>query len=510
MASLDLVIIAAYMVGMVAVGFWTQRKATNQEQFLVAGRSVGPLLYSGTLAAIIIGGGATIGGVKLGYTYGISGMWLVSMYGLGMIVMGVVLVPRILKLRLYTIPELLQRRYGASARIAGGIVMGCYDFMIVVVAIIAIGAIAEVMAGVSRTQAILLCSAVMIGYSVLGGMWALTATDIVQFAIKTVGILFILLPFAIIRAGGLAGMQQNLPTGFFSMSHIGWDKIASFVTLYFLGILIGQDGWQRVFTARSVSVADGTSETTRRAVSASSGGCRPRIRRDRQGRVAHRSAWPRARRVTRSDHVHSDGVPARDLNGLSRGRIPDAEEVRWHWFRRSEPRADADTRRARRRCGVCDARRRGRAHGGLRPAGRRDLRSDHCRHGLRARRVSRCLRFDHRQRHSGHRADVREGNKFSSPHLRGTYRRSGPVPRTELAADRRSAQPARSDEKHGRTTRLNRRWHANRIRTFRTPRTFRAFAHERPDAEGTRMKAPAAVEVVGGAVSKWLETLYAD
>jgi len=255
MASLDLVIIAAYMVGMVAVGFWTQRKATNQEQFLVAGRSVGPLLYSGTLAAIIIGGGATIGGVKLGYTYGISGMWLVSMYGLGMIVMGVVLVPRILKLRLYTIPELLQRRYGASARIAGGIVMGCYDFMIVVVATIAIGAIAEVMVGVSRTQAILLCSAVMIGYSVLGGMWALTATDIVQFAIKTVGILFILLPFAIIRAGGLAGMQQELPTGFFSMSHIGWDKIASFVTLYFLGILIGQDGWQRVFTARSVSVA---------------------------------------------------------------------------------------------------------------------------------------------------------------------------------------------------------------------------------------------------------------
>src|SRR5438045_8161400 len=78
MASLDLLIIAAYMVGMVAVGFWTQRKATNQEQFLVAGRSVGPLLYSGTLAAIIIGGGATIGGVKLGYTYGISGMWALT------------------------------------------------------------------------------------------------------------------------------------------------------------------------------------------------------------------------------------------------------------------------------------------------------------------------------------------------------------------------------------------------------------------------------------------------
>ena len=170
MATLDLLIIAAYLAGMVAVGLWTRRKAVNQEEFLVAGRSVGPLLYSGTLAAIIIGGGATVGGVKLGYTYGLSGMWLVSMYGVGLIVMGLVLVPRILKLRLYTIPELLERRYGAPARIAGGVVMGCYDFMIVVVSTLAVGAVTEVIVGVPRTQAILLCSAVMIAYSVLGGM----------------------------------------------------------------------------------------------------------------------------------------------------------------------------------------------------------------------------------------------------------------------------------------------------------------------------------------------------
>jgi solute:Na+ symporter, SSS family len=255
MATLDLLVLAAYMAGMVAVGFWTQRKAVNQEEFLVAGRSVGPVLYSGTLAAIIIGGGATVGGVKLGYTYGLSGMWLVSMYGVGMIVMGLVLVPRILKLKLYTIPEILQRRYGVAVRVAGGVVMGCYDFMIVVVSILAVGAVTEVIVGIPRTPTILLCSAVMIAYSVLGGMWALTVTDIVQFIIKTVGFLMILLPAAILRAGGLDHMRQTLPSGFFSLNHIGWDKIASFVTLYFLGILIGQDGWQRVFTARSVGVA---------------------------------------------------------------------------------------------------------------------------------------------------------------------------------------------------------------------------------------------------------------
>ena len=255
METLDLLVLAAYMAAMLAVGFWTQRKAVNQEEFLLAGRSVGPFLYSGTLAAIIIGGGATVGGVKRGYTYGLSVMWLVSMYGVGMIVMGLVFVPRILRLKLYTISEILQRRYGMPARVAGGVVMGCYDFMIVVVSILAVGAVTEVIVGIPRTPAILLCSVVMIAYSVLGGMWALTVTDSVQFIIKTVGFLMLLLPAAILRAGGLHQMQQTLPSGFFSLSHIGWDKIASFVTLYFLGILIGQDGWQRVFTARSVNVA---------------------------------------------------------------------------------------------------------------------------------------------------------------------------------------------------------------------------------------------------------------
>jgi SSS family solute:Na+ symporter len=255
MVTLDLIVLAAYLVGILVVGLWAQRKATTQEHFLVAGRSVGPVLYSGTLAAVILGGGSTVGGVKLGYQYGLSGMWLVFMYGLGMIVVGVVLVPRILKLNLFTITELLARRFNIPSRVAGGLVMAAYDLMIVVTGTIAAGAVMEVIVGIPRTSSILLCSVVTITYSVFGGMWSLTNTDIVQFVIKTIGMLFILLPAAIIHAGGWSGMHAHLPPEFFSWTHIGLGKILSFFTLYFLGMLIGQDGWQRVFTARSVKVA---------------------------------------------------------------------------------------------------------------------------------------------------------------------------------------------------------------------------------------------------------------
>lgn len=255
MFNIDLAVMMAYMIGILAAGVWAKGKVTNQEEFLVAGRSVGMGLYAGTLAAIVLGGASTVGGVKLGYVYGISGMWFVFMYGLGILVLSTLLVPRIMGLQLITVPEILERRYGPSTRIAGGVVMVAYDFMVAVTATIAVGAVMEVIVGMPRAQAILLSSAVMVAYSVFGGMWSLTVTDIVQFVIKTVGILFILLPVTIYRAGGLAGMQARLPEGFFSFGHIGGAKIFSFFVLYFFGIILGQDVWQRVFTARNVKVA---------------------------------------------------------------------------------------------------------------------------------------------------------------------------------------------------------------------------------------------------------------
>src|SRR6204780_2271459 len=254
-AKLDLLVVIAYMAGILGAGFWARRRATTQDQFLVAGRSVGPWLYSGTLAAIVLGGASTIGTVKLGYTYGVSGMWFVCMFGFGIIVLSLVFVKRILGLNLYTVPELLERRYSPLARIGGGVVMVAYDLMVSVTATIAVGSVMEVIVGIPRTPAILLSSAVMVVYSVLGGMWSLTLTDIIQFVIKTVGIFFVMLPAAILHAGGLAGMRARLPVEFFSWTHIGWSKVISFFILYFFGIIIGQDVWQRVFTARSVGVA---------------------------------------------------------------------------------------------------------------------------------------------------------------------------------------------------------------------------------------------------------------
>ena len=93
-------------------------------------------------------------------------------------------------------------------------------------------------------------------YSTLGGMWSITLTDFVQFVVKTIGIFFLLLPIALSSAGGFGGLQaEQLPVDAFSLTAIGGGTILTYFVIYTFGLLIGQDIWQRVFTARSARVA---------------------------------------------------------------------------------------------------------------------------------------------------------------------------------------------------------------------------------------------------------------
>ena len=251
---IDYLTILIYMLAMAGLGWWGMRKAKTRDDFLLAGRRLGPALYLGTLSAVMLGGASTIGSVRLGYQYGISGLWLVFMLGLGIIILSLAFSRQISALRVFTVTQILEQRYQASSRLIGGVVMVGYDLMVAVTATIAIGSVTEVVFDIPRIPAILCGGGLVIFYSVIGGMWSLTLTDIIQFVIMTLGIFLVLLPMSVGEAGGLAALQAQLPTGYFELGHIGLDTILTYFLLYFFGALIGQDIWQRLFTARSQQV----------------------------------------------------------------------------------------------------------------------------------------------------------------------------------------------------------------------------------------------------------------
>ncbi len=252
---LDIFVVLLYVAAMLALGWYGMRRAKTREDYLVAGRNLGPGFYLGTMAATVLGGASTIGTVRLGYVHGLSGFWLCAALGAGIIGISLFLAKPLLKLKIYTVTQVLERRYNPTARHASAAIMLVYALMIGATSTIAIGSVMQVLFGIPFWVSILVGGGIVVAYSTIGGMWSLTLTDIVQFLIMTVGLVFILLPLSIGDAGGWDALVAKLPASYFSLTAIGWDTILTYFLIYFFGIFIGQDIWQRVFTARSAKVA---------------------------------------------------------------------------------------------------------------------------------------------------------------------------------------------------------------------------------------------------------------
>ncbi|MFU6373929.1 sodium:solute symporter [Metapseudomonas otitidis] len=253
--ALDIFVVLLYAAGMLALGWYGMRRAKTRDDYLVAGRNLGPGFYLGTMAATVLGGASTIGTVRLGYVHGISGFWLCGAIGLGIVGLSLFLAKPLLKLKIYTVTQVLERRYNPAARRSSAVIMLVYALMIGATSTIAIGTVMQVLFGLPFWVAILVGGGVVVLYSTIGGMWSLTLTDIVQFLIMTVGLVFLLMPMSIADAGGWNALVEKLPARYFDFTAIGWDTIVTYFLIYFFGIFIGQDIWQRVFTARSEGVA---------------------------------------------------------------------------------------------------------------------------------------------------------------------------------------------------------------------------------------------------------------
>lgn len=252
---LDTVIMVGYFVLIFFIGIAGARKAVSTEEYAVAGRRLKLPMYAGCITAVVLGGASTIGSTGLGYRYGISGAWLVCMLGFGLILVGLFFVNRIVDLKVLTISEFLKRRFNEKAQLISALIAAIYALMVSATQIISLGTILQSVVGWDAKTSMLMVGCLVFLYTVIGGMWALTMTDFIHFIVITIGILFLLLPFSLNKVGGISALIQHVPSNYFSPIAIGWDTIFQYFLLYGLGAIIGQDIWQRIFTAETEKVA---------------------------------------------------------------------------------------------------------------------------------------------------------------------------------------------------------------------------------------------------------------
>lgn len=252
---MNVAIIVLYLLLMLGFGWWGRTRTATAADYLVAGRRLGPVFYTGTMSALVLGSASTVGGVGLGYQYGLGGIWLVVAIGVGVVLLSLFFAGRIQRLRIFTVTQMLTLRYGFEATRVSSIVMAAYTLMLAVTSTSAYAAIFTVLFGVDRWVGVLLGGVVVLLYSSIGGMWSITLTDLVQFVLMTIGIIMLMLPFSLSLAGGWAGLQSRLDASYFDLGSHGGDWIVTQFVIFTFGLLIGQDIWQRVFTARSDEVA---------------------------------------------------------------------------------------------------------------------------------------------------------------------------------------------------------------------------------------------------------------
>lgn len=116
LSGLDYAVIAAYFTVTALIGVWAARGETTSEDLFLAGRTLGPLAVGFSLYAANVSSDTLIGLPGAAYATGISVANYEWMAGLVLIFTAVFVLPMILRARVTTMPEWMERRFDPRMR----------------------------------------------------------------------------------------------------------------------------------------------------------------------------------------------------------------------------------------------------------------------------------------------------------------------------------------------------------------------------------------------------------
>jgi solute:Na+ symporter, SSS family len=245
---------------MLGVGFFFLKKNKTTEDYFVGGRQMNSLHIGLSVVATDVGGGFSIGLGGLGFTMGISGSWLLFTGLIGAWLSGVLLIPRIYRLKehrsLLTFPQFLSAIFDKRVALIAGLIsaigyLGFTSSQILAGAKLA----SSTFSGLSIEMALLIMGIIAIGYTALGGLKAVIYTDTIQWIVLMAGLIFVALPVSYSAIGGIDAIRQTLGSEFYSLRNISWVQIINWmftiIPIWFIGMTL----YQRIYAAKDKKTA---------------------------------------------------------------------------------------------------------------------------------------------------------------------------------------------------------------------------------------------------------------
>lgn len=206
---ISIILIAIFMVVLIAVGIWGMKKTSTLGDFFLGGRTIGPWISAFAYGTTYFSAVLFIGFAgKLGWGFGLNALWIAagnSLFGalLAWLVLGRRTRIMTQNLDVMTMPEFLQERYG-------GRYMKFISAMIIFIFLLpysasvfkGLGHLFEINFHISYDIALLIMILITGVYLVLGGYFAITLTDFIQGTVMIFGALAMLFVF-VGKAGGI-------------------------------------------------------------------------------------------------------------------------------------------------------------------------------------------------------------------------------------------------------------------------------------------------------------------
>ena len=203
--SLHFAVVAAlYFIVVLVIGLFGLRKTHTEEDFLTAGRSIGPWVGGAVLAATQISAGTLVGTVGRHYATGVSWVWVWPGVWTGWVISAVFVGPKLREFGAVTIPDYLAVRFKSeAARVLSAIFIICAYMILLVAQYQACGVVFESIFGMRPVYAMCILSASTLLYTTLGGVRSSSYIDFLQIMIVVSG-LVLSVPVLVHHFGGVS------------------------------------------------------------------------------------------------------------------------------------------------------------------------------------------------------------------------------------------------------------------------------------------------------------------
>lgn len=252
--------VVIFMAISLAIGLYTYTQVRGSStRFTVCEKSM-PFIVIGTaLLAQAVDGNSTMGNSSLTYS---SGVWTGFMIPLGLaislFIVGKFLAAPLNRMNLMTLPEFFGRRYSQKTELlVSALTIVCFTVLIAG-NLAAVAWILSVASGMSYGLSLIIATAVIVTYTIAGGLYSAIWTDFFQIHVALIG--FVASAVWLLATRGWGNIAASVPagkldfTGLFSMHAGALPNWAGMIALG-LGNAMALDFMERVFAAKSPETA---------------------------------------------------------------------------------------------------------------------------------------------------------------------------------------------------------------------------------------------------------------